>query len=130
MTKETKTINLNGSGKLVSVGMLSLGCPKTLVDSELVLGLLDKNRYRVAERITDCDVALLNTCTFINEAKQESIDHILNLAQLKKEGRIKALVVLGCLVQRYQNQMATLVEATSYREVAGRILTAAASRAS
>ena len=89
----------------VSVGMLSLGCPKTLVDSELVLGLLDKNRYQIAKHVSDCDIALLNTCTFINEAKEQSIDHILNLAELKKEGRIKALVVLGCLVQRYQKEL-------------------------
>ena len=91
--------------KHVSVGMLSLGCPKTLVDSELVLGLLDKQKYRIAEEVTDCDIALLNTCTFINEAKQQSIDHILSLAELKKEGRIKALVVIGCLVQRYQKEL-------------------------
>jgi len=89
----------------ISVGMLSLGCPKTLVDSELVLGLLDHSRYRVAKHVTDCDIALLNTCSFINEAKQQSIDHILSLAELKKEGRIKALVVLGCLVQRYQKEL-------------------------
>ena len=91
--------------KPASVGMLSLGCPKTLVDSELILGLLDKNKYRIAKAITNCDIALLNTCTFINEAKQQSIDHILSLAELKKEGRIKALVVLGCLVQRYQKEL-------------------------
>ena len=90
---------------LISVGMLSLGCPKTLVDSELALGLLDKTRYRVAEHISDCDVALLNTCSFIHEAKQQSIDHILSLAELKKEGKIKALVVIGCLVQRYQKEL-------------------------
>ena len=91
--------------KRVSVGMLSLGCPKTLVDSELVLGLLKKDRYQIAENVTDCDIALINTCSFINEAKQQSIDHILNLAELKKEGRIKGLVVLGCLVQRYQKEL-------------------------
>lgn len=91
--------------KPTSVGMLSLGCPKTLVDSELVLGLLDKSRYRIAMEITDCDIALLNTCSFINEAKQQSIDHILSLAELKREGRIKALVVIGCLVQRYQKEL-------------------------
>ncbi len=100
----TATLRKSKKG-LVSVGMLSLGCPKTLVDSELVLGLLDKSKYRVASEITDCDIALLNTCTFINEAKQQSIDHILLLAELKKEGRIKALVVLGCLVQRYQKEL-------------------------
>ena len=89
----------------VSVGMLSLGCPKTLVDSELILGLLDERRYQIAEHVSDCDIALLNTCSFIQEAKQESIDHILNLAELKKEGQIKAIVVLGCLVQRYQKEL-------------------------
>ncbi|MBI1978394.1 MAG: 30S ribosomal protein S12 methylthiotransferase RimO [Candidatus Omnitrophica bacterium] len=91
--------------KRVSVGMLSLGCPKTLVDSEVVLGMLDKTRYRVAKEVTNCDIALLNTCSFIQEAKEESIGHILNLAELKREGRIKALVVLGCLVQRYQKEL-------------------------
>ena len=91
--------------KHVSVGMLSLGCPKTLVDSELVLGLLDKQKYRIAQEVTDCDIALLNTCSFINEAKQQSIDHMLSLVELKKEGRIKALVVIGCLVQRYQKEL-------------------------
>src|SRR3989338_8443016 len=88
-----------------SVGILSLGCPKTLVDSELILGLLDRNRYRIADHISDCDIAVLNTCTFIQDAKQESIDHILRLSELKREGRIKALVVLGCLVQRYQKEL-------------------------
>mgnify|MGYP001618691680 CR=1 FL=1 len=93
------------TGKRLAVGMLSLGCPKTLVDSELILGLLNPARYRIAKEITDCDIALLNTCSFIEEAKQESIDCILKLAELKKEGRIKALVVLGCLVQRYAKEL-------------------------
>ncbi len=93
------------TGKRLAVGMLSLGCPKTLVDSELILGLLNPARYEVAKEITDCDIALLNTCSFIEEAKQESIDYILKLAELKKEGRIKALVVLGCLVQRYAKEL-------------------------
>src|SRR3989338_10909286 len=107
MTQELSVLELKAapSGKRISVGMLSLGCPKTLVDSELVLGILDKDRYRIAEHVTDCDIALLNTCSFINEAKQQSIDHILNLAELKKEKKIKALVVLGCLVQRYQKEL-------------------------
>ena len=87
--------------KKISVGMLSLGCPKTLVDSELVLGRLDRNRYAISESAADCDIALLNTCAFIEDSKQESIDRILELIELKKEGKIKALVVLGCLVQRY-----------------------------
>lgn len=93
------------NGKRLAVGMLSLGCPKTLVDSELILGMLNPARYEIAREITDCDIALLNTCSFIEEAKQESIDYILKLAELKKEGRIKALVVLGCLVQRYAKEL-------------------------
>jgi ribosomal protein S12 methylthiotransferase len=91
--------------KPISVGMLSLGCPKTLVDSELILGFLDKNKYYVAKRIEDCDIAILNTCSFIKDAKKESIDHILRLSELKRKGRIKAIVVLGCLVQRYLSEL-------------------------
>src|SRR3989338_5401053 len=107
MTQELSVLELKAapSGKRISVGMLSLGCPKTLVDSELVLGILDQNRYQVAENVSDCDIALLNTCSFIQEAKEQSIDQILNLAELKKEGHIKAIVVLGCLVQRYQVEL-------------------------
>lgn len=104
MGKVAMPAPLTGAKK-ISVGMLSLGCPKTLVDSELVLGILDKSRYEVAEHVSHCDIALLNTCSFIQEAKEQSIDQILNLAELKKEGQIKALVVLGCLVQRYQKEL-------------------------
>lgn len=104
MTPPAPDSLLRPSNRL-TVGILSLGCPKTLVDSELVLGSLDPRRYRIAEHIGDCDIAVLNTCAFIQEAKEESIDHILKLAQLKQEGRIKAIVVLGCLVQRYQREL-------------------------
>ena len=96
-------IKSESAQKKISVGMLSLGCPKTLVDSELVLGKLGE--HRLAPSITDCDVAILNTCSFIQDAKQESIDKILQLIELKKEGRIKALIVLGCLVQRYPREL-------------------------
>ena len=93
--------------------MLSLGCPKTLVDSELVLGQLDSTQYRVAKHISDCDIAFLNTCAFIEDSKQESINRILDLIELKKEGRIKALVVLGCLVQRYPDELAKQLQEVS-----------------
>jgi len=89
----------------VRVGILSLGCPKTLVDSETILGKLASRHYRFAPAITDCDVALINTCAFIQEAKEESIERILELIELKKEGRIKILIVMGCLVQRYVNEL-------------------------
>jgi len=93
------------SQKPISVGMLSLGCPKTLVDSELVLGKLNPDQFKITTNMTDCDVAVLNTCTFIQEAKQESIDKIIELVELKKAGRIKGLVVLGCLFQRYSKTL-------------------------
>lgn len=89
----------------LSVGMLSLGCPKTLVDSELVLGRLNPAHYQIAQRISECDIAFVNTCTFIDSSKKESIEHILDLIDLKKTGQIKALIILGCLVQRYANDV-------------------------
>ena len=85
----------------LSVGLLSLGCPKTLVDSELILGKLDPLRYRISPSVTDCDIALVNTCAFIKESQEESIDQILRLIELKKEGEIQKLIVVGCLVQRF-----------------------------
>ncbi len=91
--------------KPISVGILSLGCPKTLVDSELALGRLDSARFSVTSDISHCDVAVLNTCSFIQEAKQESIDKIIELVELKKAGQIKGLVVLGCLFQRYSKTL-------------------------
>ena len=87
------------------VGMLSLGCPKTLVDSELILGKLDPVRYRMASSVADCDIALVNTCAFIEDAQKESIDHILQLIELKKEGGLKKLIVMGCLTQRFAPQL-------------------------
>ncbi len=80
--------------------MLSLGCPKTLVDSETILGKLQSN-YVLTSSVAQCDVALLNTCAFIHDAQQESIDRILELVELKKQKRIKAVIVMGCLVQRF-----------------------------
>ncbi len=89
------------TSKKLRVGLLSLGCPKTLVDSELVLGKLDPGRYLLSDTVTRCDIAVLNTCAFIQDAQQESIDQILRLIELKKEGEIKKIVVLGCLTQRF-----------------------------
>lgn len=85
--------------------MLSLGCPKTLVDSELILGKLDPAHYDITPSVTDCDVALVNTCAFIEDAQKESIDHILQLIELKKEGNIKKLIVMGCLTQRFAPEL-------------------------
>ena len=82
--------------------LVSLGCDKNLVDSEVMLGLLAKEGYTFTDDETQADIAVINTCCFINDAKEESINTILEIAELKKAGQIKALIVTGCLAQRYQ----------------------------
>ena len=89
----------------VKVAMLSLGCARNLVDAEVILGYLQKAGFTVCEEITDSDVAIVNTCCFIREAEEESVDTIFKLCQLKEEGRIKKIIVCGCLVQRYKNDL-------------------------
>lgn len=90
----------------VRVGMLSLGCAKTLVDSEVILGKIGGDAsYQLVPDVADCDVALLNTCAFIGDAQKESVDRILQLVQLKKEKKVKAVVVMGCLVQRFPDEL-------------------------
>jgi ribosomal protein S12 methylthiotransferase len=84
-----------------SLYLLSLGCPKNRVDSEVMLGSLLDEGYRLVDEPREAEVILINSCAFIGEAKQESIDAILEHAQLKETGRCKALVVAGCLTQRY-----------------------------
>jgi ribosomal protein S12 methylthiotransferase len=86
-------------------GMISLGCPKNLVDSEVMLGLLARQGYELTPRAEDADVLVVNTCSFIEPAKQESINTILEMAEYKKSGRAKKLVVAGCLVERYRQQI-------------------------
>lgn len=89
------------SKKKIRIGIVSLGCPKTLVDSEIVLGALGESRFAVVRRVEESDVVLLNTCGFIRDAKDESIDYILGLLEQKKLGRLRAVIVMGCFVQRY-----------------------------
>ena len=84
----------------VRISIISLGCPKTLVDSEVILGKLQDARYRLVNDPESSDVVLLNTCGFIKDAKQESIDAILKLIDLKKRKKLLSLIVMGCLVQR------------------------------
>src|SRR5256885_1033907 len=84
-----------------SLYLLSLGCPKNRVDSEVMLGSLLNEGYQLVQDAREAEVILINSCAFIGEAKQESIDAILEHAQLKETGRCKALVVAGCLTQRY-----------------------------
>jgi ribosomal protein S12 methylthiotransferase len=88
------------------VSMVSLGCPKNLVDAEIMLGVLSKQGYEITTNEKDADVIIVNTCSFIKEAKQESIDAILDLAERKHDGRCHTLIVSGCLPQRYQDELA------------------------
>ncbi|HET9179890.1 MAG TPA: 30S ribosomal protein S12 methylthiotransferase RimO [Terriglobia bacterium] len=89
------------------VGMVSLGCPKNLVDSEVMLGLLARQGYELTPRAEDADILVVNTCSFIEPAKQESINTILDMVEHKKSGTAKKLVVAGCLVERYRQQILT-----------------------
>ncbi len=85
-----------------TVHLISLGCPRTLVDSELYLGELQQAGLTVVDTLEQADVAIINTCSFIQEAIQESIDTVLQVAELKQQGKLKAVVVAGCLVQRFK----------------------------
>lgn len=82
------------------VGVINLGCARNLVDAQMLLGRLKKNGHRIVD-IENAEVAVVNTCSFIEEARQESIDTILDLIELKKQGKIKKIIVAGCLSQRY-----------------------------
>ncbi|MGB9791498.1 MAG: 30S ribosomal protein S12 methylthiotransferase RimO [Thermacetogeniaceae bacterium] len=83
------------------VGMVSLGCPKNLVDSETVLGLLASNGYVITSSLEEAEIIIINTCGFIRPAVQESLSEILEAAELKKHGNCRHLIVMGCLTQRY-----------------------------
>ncbi len=85
--------------------MVSLGCPKNLVDAEVMLGCLAKDQYEITTDEHEADIIIVNTCSFIGDAKKESIDTILDLADRKHDGRCKLLVVTGCLPQRYQEEL-------------------------
>lgn len=89
----------------MNILFISLGCDKNLVDSEVMLGLLDKKGYKIVDEESEADVIVINTCCFINDAKEESVQTILEMAEYKKEGSLKALVVTGCLAQRYQQEI-------------------------
>ena len=89
----------------MNILFISLGCDKNLVDSEVMLGLLDAKGYQMVDDETLADVIVINTCYFIHDAKEESIQTILEMAQYKTEGRLKALIVTGCLAQRYQKEI-------------------------
>ena len=84
---------------------VSLGCDKNLVDSEMMIGMIQEKGFEVTDDENEAEVVVINTCCFINDAKQESIDTILQMAELKKSGQVKALLVTGCLAQRYKEEI-------------------------
>src|SRR5689334_19972888 len=90
---------------LVKVGFVSLGCPKNLVDSEVMMGLLQNGGAQITSRAEDADVIVVNTCSFIDAAKQESVNTILEMAQHKISGKAQKLIVAGCLVERYRTEI-------------------------
>lgn len=94
----------------MNILFVSLGCDKNLVDSEVMLGMLKERGYTFTDDQTQADAAVVNTCCFINDAKEESIQTILELAELKKIGQLKALIVAGCLAQRYQAEIQKEIE--------------------
>lgn len=87
------------------VGMISLGCPKNQVDGEIMLDKLKNNNFTVVQSIEESDVMIINTCGFIEDAKAEAIENILEVAEYKKAGLISAIVVTGCLAERYQDEI-------------------------
>ena len=89
----------------VKVGMVSLGCPKNQVDAEIMLSILQKNGYEITADENQADAIIVNTCGFIGDAKQEAIDNIIELGELKKQNKLKAIIVTGCLAERYRDEI-------------------------
>jgi ribosomal protein S12 methylthiotransferase len=93
----------------MKIGLISLGCPKNLVDSEVMLGLAQQAGHELTQDAAGADVLIVNTCAFIDSAKQESIDAILEMAQHKKDGACRRLVVTGCMAERYRDELMTQI---------------------
>src|SRR5689334_19276819 len=89
----------------LKVGFVSLGCPKNLVDSEVMMGMLQTGGAQITAKAEEADVIVVNTCSFIDSAKQESVNTILEMAQHKISGKAQKLIVAGCLVERYRTEI-------------------------
>lgn len=107
-----------------SVGMVSLGCDKNRIDSEIMLAILSKNGYNVVNNEKDADVIIINTCGFIDSAKEESIDTIIEMAKNKESGKCKSIIVTGCMAQRYKDELLNelpeidaIIGTGSYRDI-------------
>ncbi len=91
--------------KPTKVGFVSLGCPKNLVDSEVMMGMLAQAGAELIQRAEDADVIVVNTCSFIDSAQQESVNTILEMARHKTDGKVRKLIVAGCLVERFRDEI-------------------------
>lgn len=89
----------------MNILFVSLGCDKNLVDSEMMLGLLAKKGYDFTDNETEADVIVVNTCCFIGDAKEESVNTLLEMSEYRKSGRCRALIVTGCLAERYRQEI-------------------------
>lgn len=94
----------------MKVALINLGCSKNLVDAEIMLGFLEKAGFIIKENPVGCDVAIVNTCVFIKEAKEEAIDTVFSLVELKKRGKLKKIIISGCMPQRYGKELAVFME--------------------
>ena len=97
----------------VKVGMVSLGCSKNQVDGEIMLSLIQRDGYELCADPALCDVVIINTCGFIEDAKRESIENILEFCERKRAGQVRAVVVTGCLAERYQQEIVSDATPTS-----------------
>ena len=88
-----------------NISIVTLGCSKNEIDSELMIGLLKKNNYRIVNLLEEAEIIIVNTCGFIKDAKEESIETIWEMSQYKNEGKCKYLILAGCLAQRYSNEL-------------------------
>src|SRR6202045_5077931 len=100
-----RTPELKPARTPLKVGFVSLGCPKNLVDSEVMMGLLAQAGAELSPRAEDADVIVVNTCSFIESAQQESVNTILEMVEHKTSGRAKKVVVAGCLVERFRDEI-------------------------
>ena len=89
----------------MNVGFISLGCSKNLIDTEMAIGLFKKNNYTIVNNVEEAEIIVINTCGFIGSAKEEAVNTILEMAEYKKSGTCKYIVVMGCLVQRYKKEL-------------------------
>src|SRR5690242_16290036 len=89
----------------MKIGFVSLGCPKNLVDSEVMMGLLAERGHQLTSQASEAEILVINTCSFIHPAQQESVDTVLEMAEHKKTGKARKLIVAGCLVERYRDEI-------------------------